>query len=229
MRHHRGHSLLELLIALALASALFLVIDTVYSGLWLTRAKLDRMHDSYRLRRLPEQLFADLLYHAGHLGCRAVGEGISIQMPSTYPEPFFIHTGAALKTDGQNLWVQDTLSQQIVLNKKFAVGDTLTPVSLAGVSDWLLISDCNTAETVPYGGTLKQAYDGPVYISPVVIQRWYLKNKTLYRQQIYPYQSSVPIESGVVNWSWARNGKLISLEWGLEAQQDLFEFELGNS
>jgi len=217
--------LLELLIALALSAMLWLIIDTVYSGLWRTRTHLEQSHEALATRQLPQQLFGHVLYHAGNLGCRAVSDGVAIKAPAHIPDSFFIHQGKALRLFNNELWVHETLSHQIILHETVGTHTVLSPPQFEALSDWLLVSDCLSAELVPYGGTPMQTYQAPVFVTPILIYRWYLKNETLYRQQVYPALPAQPVFSPLKAWHWEKGEALMRLTW----DKDVFVFETRNS
>jgi prepilin-type N-terminal cleavage/methylation domain-containing protein len=225
MKHERGFSLLELMIALGLSAILFVTMDSIYASLWLTRATLEKQHDIQRGRQLPQSVFADQIFHAGYLGCRSVSDGIKIITPEKIPESFFIQNGQALHSEGGKLVVHDTRNHGVLLTSPIEENTRLAPVELKNKSDWLLISDCASAELLPYGGQTRLSYQPPVHLFPVIIQGWSIKNKTLYAEQIYPPMQAQPMLSSVGDWQWERFGSLLRLAW----QGDIWVFELGNS
>lgn len=221
--------LLELLIALTLSAILWVIMDTVYSGLWQTRTHLEQSHDELTARQLPVQWFDRLLYHAGHLGCRALHDGIVIKAPTHVPNIFFIHQSKAIDIKQNELWVHETLSHQIVLTEPVNPNTILSVPQFAEKSDWLIISDCLSAELVPEGGITMQSYQPPVYLVPVLVCRWYLKGETVYRQQMYPQQSAQPVFSPVKAWRWQEEANhLLRLSWEVFSYKDDFIFELRN-
>lgn len=224
-----NNSLLELLISLFISAILFLVVDKLYVNLWLTRKTLEQAQERHRLRELPQQLFADQLFHAGHLGCRAINDGIEIKTPANIPDSFFIHQHRAVLMMAHELSVHETYNQAITLNHPLPANSLVQPQSLKDKSDWILISDCHNAELVLYGGQSVQAYEPPIYLIPVIIYRWYLNGDILYRQQVYPKISAQPVVDGIESWQWERVDTMLRLRWKVSDTWDEFLFELGNA
>jgi hypothetical protein len=210
------------MIALALSANLFLVLDKMMSNIWLTRKNLEDAQENVRLRSMPSQLFSDMIYHAGNLGCRSVRDGIVIKAPANIPSDFFIHQGKAIQIVNNELWVHETLSDREILEHPI-------PEGFQNKNDWILISDCHGAELIPYGGKTVQSYSPPIYIHSIVMTRWIVKNKTLSRQQIYPVQGSQPVLTSVEAWEWRDLGNLLELRWKIDGEWETFLFEQGNT
>lgn len=225
MIKQQGLSLLELMIALALSVIIFLSIDSIYAGLWQTRASLQKEQEMQRGRQLIHSVFAEKIFHAGYLGCRALRDGLRIHAPARLPLDFFIQEGKSWKLQQQAFMLHETFDQGIQLNEPLVEQSRLAPAELSEKSDWLLVSDCDSAELVPFAGQIVQSYKPPVYIFPVIIKRWYVKNQTIYAQQVYPPQQAQPMHTPADPWLWEQQGSLLHLLW----QGDQWVFELGNN
>jgi prepilin-type N-terminal cleavage/methylation domain-containing protein len=225
MNKRKGFSLLELMIALALSAILFFTVDSVYASLWKTRTLLEKEHEAQRARQLIQAVFSDPLFHAGILGCRSVKDGISIRTKKNMPNSFFIQEGEAVRVESGQLKVHETHGRGVMLQGPVPENSTIAPAELRSLSDWLLISDCFSAELLPYGGKTELGYQSPIYVFPVIIQAWSIRNNTLYTEQVYPPKQAQPMLDGVTPWEWTRFGSLLRLVW----QEELWIFELGNS
>jgi hypothetical protein len=210
------------MIALALSVMLLLVLDKMISNVWLTRKNLEEAQENLRLRSMPAQLFSNMIYHAGNLGCRSVRDGIIIKTPDNIPNSFFIHQGKAIQVINNELWVHETLSNREVVHYSI-------PEGFQNKTDWILISDCQGAELLPSGGKTVQSYDPPIYLNPIMITRWIIKNQTLSRQQIYPSEGSQPVLTPVEAWEWRHLENLLELRWKIDGDWETFVFEKGNT
>lgn len=229
VRRSHGFSLMELLIALSLSAVLFLVIDKVMASLWVTRKLLEQSQQKEYLRAMPQQLFADLIFHAGHLGCRSVKDNMDIKTPAQHPDIFFIQDGEALRILGDELWVHETRSHQLTEFMPIPEGEIIKPQGFKEKSDWLLISDCEHAELLPYGGRTTQAYEPPITLIPMMVYRWTVKNQNITRQQVYPNSPSQPVLGSVDTWIWEGSGNLLILRWRSSDAWEKLVFERGNS
>jgi hypothetical protein len=227
VRIEAGHTLLELVISLAISALLWIVLDRLYLSIWKTRTLIEQGQDRMVQQQLPNHLFSHLLFHAGNLGCRALRDGLEIKTSSALPADFFLHKGKAVQINEQQLWVQEINPE--LMHEEIPEGTVLQPKALLGKSDWLLISDCAGAEVIPYGGFVSRAYLAPVTLSPVLLRTWFVKNQVLYRQTLTPFSSPQPVLSGLVDWHWEKEGEGLKLSWTLNEETLEYHFELGNS